>query len=433
MSSTINLADGTAERACYFSLRTARRGVPHTLLYNQFMILHVDMDAFYASVEQRDSPELRGKPVIVGGSAEGRGVVCAASYEARKFGVHSAMPAITATRLCPDGIFISPRMSHYATISKQIRDIFGDFTPLIEPLSLDEAFLDVTGSRDLFGEGPQIARQIKDRISEELGLVASVGVAPNKFLAKIASDLEKPDGLVVVDPERIQQFLDPLPVGRLWGVGKVTNSRLAKTGILTIGDLRRLERLTLHDLFGEQGDHLWNLARGIDDRDVVPDRKAKSISHETTFAVDIDDREVLEAWLLELADQLGSRLRRSSKSGRVLHLKVRFSNFQTLTRSLTLDNPTSVTQEIYDAAIELFRQRVDCRLPVRLLGVGMSRFDNTQLRQQSLFDESEHDQQSVLDEMSDQIRTKFGHDSLSRASRLLHGTRHRPQPGAKDK
>ena len=193
-----------------------------------------------------------------------------------------------------------------------------------------------------------------------------------------------------------------------------------------------MKQETLHDLFGEQGDHLWRLARGIYDRDVVPDRKAKSISHETTFAVDIDDREILEAWLLELADQLGSRLRRSRKSGKVLHLKVRFSNFQTLTRSLTLDNPTNVTQEIIDASMELLRNRVDRRLPIRLLGVGMSRFDNSSMRQQSLFDEPEHDQQSELDRMSDQIRNKFGHDALSRASRLLHGTRHRPQPGAKD-
>ena len=397
------------------------------------MILHVDMDAFYASVEQRDRPDLAGKPVIVGGSAEGRGVVCAASYAARKFGVHSAMPAVTAKRLCPDGIFIPPRMSHYASVSKEIAAIFGDFTPLVEPLSLDEAFLDVRGSRDLFGDGPQIARQIKDRIRNELRLVASVGVAPNKFLAKIASDLDKPDGLTIVDPAKIQDFLDPLPVGRLWGVGKVTGGRFRDLGISTIADLRRLKQETLHELFGEQGDHLWRLARGIDDRDVIPDRKAKSISHETTFAVDIDDREILEAWLLELSDQLGSRLRRSRLTGKVLHLKVRFSNFQTLTRSLTLANQTNVTQEIFDSAIELFRNRVDRRLPIRLLGVGMSRFDNSSMRQQSLFDESEHDQQSQLDEMSDQIRTKFGHDALSRASRLMHDTRHRPQPGAKDK
>ena len=397
------------------------------------MILHVDMDAFYASVEQRDRPDLAGKPVIVGGSAEGRGVVCAASYAARKFGVHSAMPAVTAKRLCPDGIFIPPRMSHYASVSKEIAAIFGDFTPLVEPLSLDEAFLDVRGSRDLFGDGPQIARQIKDRIRNELRLVASVGVAPNKFLAKIASDLDKPDGLTIVDPAKIQDFLDPLPVGRLWGVGKVTGGRFRDLGISTIADLRRLKQETLHELFGEQGDHLWRLARGIDDRDVIPDRKAKSISHETTFAVDIDDREILEAWLLELSDQLGSRLRRSRLTGKVLHLKVRFSNFQTLTRSLTLANQTNVTQEIFDSAIELFRNRVDRRLPIRLLGVGMSRFDNSSMRQQSLFDESGHDQQSQLDEMSDQIRTKFGHDALSRASRLMHDTRHRPQPGAKDK
>ena len=212
------------------------------------MILHVDMDAFYASVEQRDRPELLGQPVIVGGSAEGRGVVCAASYEARKFGVHSAMPAITARRLCPNGIFIAPRMSHYAEISADIREIFHQFTPLVEPLSLDEAFLDVTGSQALFGDPVSIGRQIKAMILDKLRLVASVGVAPNKFLAKVASDLEKPDALVVVDPHRIQDFLDPLPVSRLWGVGKITNKSLEKIGIQTIRDMRGLDQSTMKNL-----------------------------------------------------------------------------------------------------------------------------------------------------------------------------------------
>ena len=323
------------------------------------MILHVDMDAYYAAVEIRDQPELRGKPVIVGGSAEGRGVVCAASYAARHFGVHSAMPTATARRLCPEGIFISPRMSHYAAISRQIRAIFDRYTPLVEPLSLDEAFLDVTGSRQLFGTAIEIGRRIKDEIKTELQLVASVGAAPNKFLAKIASDLQKPDGFVVVPPNGTVAFLDPLPVGRLWGVGRVTNQALDKLGIRTIGQLRQLPRETMHDLFGEQGDHLWHLARGEDDRAVVPDRQAKSISHETTFAADLDDDETLRAWLLELAEQVGRRLREHGLQGRTVHLKLRFSDFRTITRAMKLDNPTDVTQEIGNAVCRLFAQRVE--------------------------------------------------------------------------
>ncbi|MEM7315041.1 MAG: DNA polymerase IV [Planctomycetota bacterium] len=392
------------------------------------MILHVDMDAFYASVEQRDRPELRGQPVIVGGSAEGRGVVCAASYEARKFGVHSAMPAITARRLCPKGIFIPPRMSHYADISSKIRDIFHQFTPLVEPLSLDEAFLDVSGSQSLFGDAISIGQQIKAAILDRLQLVASVGVAPNKFLAKVASDLRKPDALVVVDPDGVQEFLDPLPVGRLWGVGKVTNKALEKIGIRTIQDLRGLDNATMNQLFGEHGDHLWHLARGMDSRPVVPDQRAKSISHETTFAADIGDVEVIRAWLLELSDQLGRRLRRNQKRAKTIHLKVRFADFKTVTRALTLPNATDVTQEISQAALQLFDERIDFRMAIRLLGVGSSGIGKHGVRQQSLFDEPERQQQQQLDAASDLIRQKFGHDALSRGSRLMHNTKHRAQP-----
>ncbi len=229
---------------------SSRPAIRHFHNRPAIMILHIDMDAYYASVEQRDHPELRGKPVIVGGSAKGRGVVCAASYEAREFGVHSAMPAITARRLCPDGIFVSPRMNHYADISAEIRKIFHSYTPLVEPLSLDEAFLDVTGSRQLFGSAVEIGHQIKRDIQQKLELVCSVGVAPNKFLAKVASDLQKPDGFVVVDPHAIQEFLDSLPVGRLWGVGRVTNQALEKLGVRTIGQLRRMQLKTMTELYG---------------------------------------------------------------------------------------------------------------------------------------------------------------------------------------
>jgi DNA polymerase-4 len=271
------------------------------------MILHVDMDAFYASIEERDRPELVGRPVIVGGTPQGRGVVAAANYVVRKFGVHSAMPTATALRLCPQAIVVPPRMGHYAEISDQIREIFLRYTPLVEPLSLDEAFLDVHGTEQLFGPPVVVARRIKQDIWQETQLVASVGVAPNKFLAKIASDLEKPDALVVVDPDGVQQFLDPLPVGRLWGVGRVTGGTLERMGVVTIGVLRRLAPETLAEHFGSQGEHFWKLANGIDDRTVVPDREAKSISHETTFPADIRDRETLRAWVLELAEHVGRR------------------------------------------------------------------------------------------------------------------------------
>lgn len=386
------------------------------------MILHVDMDAFYASVEERDRPELVGKPVIVGGTPEGRGVVAAANYVVRKYGVHSAMPSATARRLCPQAIVLPPRLRYYAEVSEQIRQILLSFTPLVEPLSLDEAFLDVSGTTKLFGTAVEIGRRIKQEIRDRLRLVASVGVAPNKFLAKIASDLEKPDGFVVVDPSRVQQFLDPLPVGRLWGVGRVTGEALSQLGVRTIGDVRTLPESVLHEHFGEHGDHLSQLAHGIDDRPVIPDREAKSISHETTFAADITDPETLEAWIFELAEQVAVRLRRYTLRGRTVHIKVRYHDFHTITRAHTLECPTHVTQEIQDAALELFRQRLPARrLSIRLLGVGVSGFDQAALVQQTLFEDQRHAAQEKLDEATDRIRQRFGAEALARASGLLHG------------
>lgn len=397
------------------------------------MILHVDMDAFYASVEERDRPELRGKPVIVGGTPQGRGVVAAANYEARKFGVHSAMPAARAKRLCPQAVFLPSRIDYYAQVSRQIRDIFHRFTPLVEPLSLDEAFLDATGSEALFGSSIEIGRQIKHQIRGKLELVASVGVAPNKFLAKMASDLEKPDGFTVVDPDRVLDFLDPLEVGRLWGVGRVTGKVFEYLGVSTIGDVRALTLEVLQQHFGEYGKHLWELARGIDNREVIPDREAKSVSHETTFAEDIADMEVLRAWALELTEQVGRRLRRHNLRGRTVHLKVRFSDFQTITRAKTLPNPTNVTQEIWSAANELLSNRLPAEhLAVRLIGLGVSGFDNPAKSQLMLFDDDEHDAQTELDKTADQIRERFGASSLNRASSLLHNVKHRPEPRPDD-
>ena len=383
------------------------------------MILHVDMDAFYASVEERDDPSLVGKPVIVGGTAEGRGVVAAANYEVRKFGVHSAMASARAQRLCPQAIVIRPRIDYYAEVSDQIREIFEQFTPLIEPLSLDEAFLDATGSEPLFGSSAEIGRQIKQRIRVELRLVASVGVAPNKFIAKIASDVRKPDGFVVVEPGNIQAFLDPLPVGRIWGVGKVTGQVLDRLGITTIGELRSLSLDTLNELFGTSGEHYWQLARGIDHRAVVPDREAKSISHETTFPEDIADMDVLRAWLVDLVEQVARRLRHHNLRGRTVDIKVRFADFSTISRSMSLREPTHSTQELLDAGLELLTSRLPPHhLPVRLLGFGVNHFDGSDKSQQHLFDQPDRERHRELDTVADQIAAKFGKRAIRRGAGL---------------
>lgn len=396
------------------------------------MILHVDMDAFYASVEERDRPELVGRPVIVGGTPEGRGVVAAANYVVRKFGVHSAMPTGRALRLCPEAIVLRPRMEHYAAVSRQIRNVFERYTSLVEPLSLDEAFLDVTGSRQLFGTAVEIAHRIRADILRETRLTASVGVAPNKFLAKIASDLDKPDGLTVVDLDGIQQFLDPLPVSRLWGVGKVACRLLQQLGVETILQLRQLKPELLRDRFGRGGEHLWQLAHGIDHRPVVPDREAKSISHETTFSVDIDDQELLRTWLLELTEQVARRLRRHNLQARTVMLKVRYWDFRTITRSHTLPAATSSTGTLREAASGMFGQLEGKLHPVRLLGMGTSGLERQGPVQLSLFDEPDRRKQHNLDSTSDEIRDRFGTSALRRGSQLEHGTEHRPQPRPDD-
>lgn len=385
------------------------------------MILHIDMDAFYASVEERDRPELVGQPVIVGGTPEGRGVVAAANYEARKYGVHSALPASTALRRCPQAVVLKPRMSHYSTVSDQIREIFQRYTPLVEPLSLDEAFLDVTGSEALFGPSIEIGRRIQQEIRNELELTASVGVAPNKFLAKIASDLEKPDGFVIVELGREQEFLDPLPVGRLWGVGRSTGRVFEALGVQTIGDLRKLSADSLHGEFGKHGDHLWRLAHGIDDRKVVPDREAKSISHETTFPTDITDMQVLRSWLLSLTEQVARRLRQHALRGTTVQIKVRYSDFQTITRATTLPEASNITDEIWQAAAALLNDRLPNRtLRIRLIGIGVSGFTTVGKTQATLFPDETREAQSRLDQTLDQLRDRFGRASLSRGSDLQH-------------
>ncbi|WP_254509139.1 DNA polymerase IV [Anatilimnocola floriformis] len=380
------------------------------------MILHVDMDAFYASVEEREDPRLVGQPVIVGGAAAGRGVVAAANYEARKYGVHSAMASARAYRLCPQAVVIRPRIDFYAAVSRQIREIFARYTPIIEPLSLDEAFLDVRGSLSLFGSAAKIGKMIKTQIRDELRLVASIGVAPNKFLAKIASDLRKPDAFVVVEPDQVQSFLDPLPVSRLWGVGKVTQGTFARLGLQTIDQLRKLSVKELTAIIGSAGEHYWRLAQGLDERAVVPDREAKSISNETTFAEDIQDDEVLQDWLAELVDQVARRLRSHDLKGRTIEIKIRHADFQTLTRSFTLRAATNITSELWDAAKTLFADKIAGQHPpIRLLGFGVHGIGEAAApRQQDLFGEDNRDKQRQLDQVADQIVARFGKQSLRR-------------------
>jgi DNA polymerase-4 len=336
-------------------------------------ITHIDMDAFYASVEQRDDPQLRGKPVIVAWQGN-RSVVCAASYEARSFGVHSAMPAIRAERLCPDAIFVPPDFTRYRTVSRSVREIFKRHTDLIEPLSLDEAYLDVTENKTGLATATLVARTIREQIRQELNLTASAGVAPNKFLAKLASDWRKPDGLFVIRPEDIDTFLPPLPVGRLPGVGKVTGEKLAKLGAQTVSDLRTLDLPVLEQHFGRYGQRLHELARGIDHNQVIPDRPTQSISVEDTFEHDLLLAET-EPMIRCLAEKLWSASRKESRLARTVVLKLKTSEFKTLTRSHTLGSPLSSYEELTDIALKL-RERVDLgpQQRYRLVGVGLSNF-----------------------------------------------------------
>lgn len=379
-------------------------------------ILHVDMDAFYASVEERERPDLAGRPLVVGGRPEGRGVVAAANYAARRFGVHSAMPMATALRLCPQLVVLPVRIELYARVSQSIRGIFERYTPLIEPLSLDEAFLDVGGSERLFGPAPVIGRAIKEAIRTELGLTASVGVAPNKFVAKIASDLDKPDGFLVVSEDEVQGFLDPLPISRLWGVGRVTGERLGRWGIERIGQLRAQSREFMESRFGKGGLQLWELAHGRDPRRVEPEQQAKSISHETTFAADIADRGVLRAWLQHLTEQVAWRLRRHGLRGRTVEIKARSADFRTLTRSRTLPEPTDRTDVLWRAAAGLFDEKIPPEhLPLRLIGMGVSGFGAEEPSQTDLF-AAPVAGPTALDTAADRIRERFGERALQRGT-----------------
>jgi DNA polymerase-4 len=336
-------------------------------------IVHIDMDAFYASVEQRDDPRLRGLPVVVAWKGN-RSVVCAASYEARRFGVRSAMPAIRAERLCPEAIFVPPDFPRYRAVSQSTREIFKRHTDLIEPLSLDEAYLDVTENKTDLPTATRVARMIREQIREELHLTASAGVAPNKFLAKIASDWRKPDGLFVIQPEDLDTFLPPLPVGRIPGVGKVTEKRLEDRGIKTVGDLRNLELRALEELFGRYGVRLYELTRGIDHSPVIPDRPTKSVSAEDTFSSDVPLAET-ESIILRLAERVWAASRKEPRIARTVVLKLKTSDFQILTRSHTPLFPPSSCEELTTIALAL-RDRVnmDPQQRFRLVGVGLSNF-----------------------------------------------------------
>lgn len=378
-------------------------------------ILHVDMDAFYASIEILENPALRGQPVIVGGTADKRGVVAAASYEVRKFGVHSAMSSYRAKQLCPHAIFIPPRMGHYVGYSRRIFAIFREYTPLVEPISIDEAFLDVTGSRKLFGPATDIGKRIKQRIRDEVGLTASVGVAPNKFLAKLASDLEKPDGFVVIKPGQAAARLAPLPVGKLWGVGKVSEKELAKHGVRTIRDLLAMPLSELEGIVGSYAPRLRNLAQGIDEREVVVGEASKSIGAETTFATDIADAESLRGITDTLSARVAKRLRGEGYRAHTIHLKARYADFTTVTRATTIPVATASTQTIVHTARELLETRLDRQgRALRLLGVSASGLVRPAEGEPELFPDREREQNERVDHLLDSLQERFGSSKIWR-------------------
>ncbi len=389
-------------------------------------ILHVDLDAFFAAVEQRDRPELRGRPVIVGGGGPtDRGVVSTASYEARRFGVRSAMPLRTAAALCPDAVFLPVDGATYQAVSRQVMAILRRFTPLVEPVSIDEAFLDVTGSRALFGDGVRIARLIKGAIRAETGLTGSVGVATNKLVAKVASDLRKPDGLVVVAPGDEAAFLAPLPISRLWGVGPQTAAALREYGVTTIGDLATVPVDILVRRLGSHGATLHDRALGFDQDPVGGGDPAKSIGHEHTFDVDTSDTETLERTLLAMSEGVAGRLREAGLKAGTVTVKIRDSSFHTVTRRRTLAVPTDLTEPIWHTALELARPETR-GIRVRLIGVTASNLHDPE--QMALFEESDGRRRRVV-EAADALRRRYGERAVTRARLIGTGL---PAPFERD-
>jgi DNA polymerase-4 len=382
-------------------------------------ILHVDLDAFFAAVEQRDRPELRGKPVIVGGGGPNeRGVVSAASYEARAFGVHSAMPLRTAGRLCPHGVFLPVDGRKYQRASKEVMAILRRFTDQVQPISIDEAFLDVTGSRQLFGDGAAIATSIKQAVHDEVGLTASVGVASTKLVAKIGSDLRKPDGLVVVPPGEEAAFLAPLPISRLWGVGEKTAAVLRDFGVVTIGDLASLPPAAMERRFGKHGAALVARAHGLDADPVATGDPAKSVGHEHTFGTDTSEREKIERTVLGMADGVAWRLRAAGLKAATITLKLRDTNFVTITRQTTLDTPADLTEPIYEAAIGLLRRELHGQR-IRLVGVTASNFRERE--QLAMFAGPEEPRRHQAAEAMDVIRRKYGERAVTRGRLVRAG------------
>ena len=376
-------------------------------------IIHLDMDAFYAAVEILDNPALRGQPVVVGGNSN-RGVVCAASYEARKFGVHSALPIHMARTLCPHGVFLPARISRYREISRRIMEIFQRFTPLVEPLSLDEAFLDVTASQSLLGPAEEIAAQIRALVRDTIGLTVSAGVAASKLVAKIASDLNKPDGLTIVPVGEEEAFLAPLPIGRLWGVGRTTKEALALIGVKTIGDLNRIPPAILTAKFGKAGLMMHESARGIDPRQVEPEQETKSIGHEETFTKDLRDKKMIEQELLALCLKVGKRMRHHGLAGRTVTVKVKYRDFVQVTRSLTLPEPVADDGSLYRTGCLLLTKTEIGLRPIRLLGISLANLSHADTSgQMSLFgDNRARRRNDSLYRALDAINDRYGSNAI---------------------
>ncbi len=390
--------------------------------FRQRLIIHVDMDAFFAAVEQLDHPEYRGKPVVVGADpkgGKGRGVVATASYEARQFGIRSAMPISRAYRLCPNAIYLRGRHRRYHEVSQQIMAILRDFSPVIQQISIDEAFLDMTGSMGLYPDPVALGRQIKERIRTETGLTASLGIASNKFVAKVASDLEKPDGLTYCPPGEETTFLAPLPIRRLWGVGEKTAQKLMQLGFRTIGDITAVPKEHLVKALGSWGLHLWKLANGIDHRPVSEQSVRKSISEETTFHEDVDDAEAIELTLFKIADRVSRAMRRKGWKGRTITLKIRYEDFETHTRSKTLGDYVYDAETLRAIGVQLFRKVWKGEKKIRLIGLGVSMLNTLGGEQLNLFGESAGYGGERIDALLEELKEKFGEDAVDRASFLI--------------
>lgn len=384
------------------------------------VIFHLDMDAFFASIEQRDNPLYRGKPVIVGAKPGGRGVVSAASYEARKFGVHSALPISIAFQRCPQGIFITPSMNKYISVSHKLMEVLHSFTPSIEPLSVDEAFMDMTGTEKLFGSPREAAELLRQKIKDELDLTGSCGIAPNKFLAKLASDVNKPDGLTEVpfDKDEIVKWLAPMNVSRIWGVGKKTEKDLSRAGIFTIGELQQLSLSQLKSLFTDRGGQsLYNLSRGIDFREVHPPEQVKSVSREHTFKADSNDKNQWLSTILYLSREVAQRARKKGLKGRTVTLTYRTSDFKRFSRQTTLQSPTNLAKTIYETGAALLQKEFMNLKYLRLIGIGITGFDE-QIQQTLFMEEEQSKNWKASEKAMDNLSEKFGKGTVFRGGEL---------------